>query len=69
MKKQKSICLSHGIYVLDLYRDFGADVAHIDEDEIRYTIDGCHPNAAGHRRIAALLRDFCIENGLIGDKT
>ncbi len=66
---QKSICLSYGMYVLDLYRDFGADVAHIDEDEIRYTIDGCHPNAAGHRRIAALLRDFCIENGLIGDKT
>lgn len=64
---QKRICLSHGMYVLDLYHDFGIDIAHSDADEAQYTLDGCHPNAAGHARIAEYLYQFCKDHGLIGE--
>ena len=66
---QKSICLSYGIYALDLYTELGADMAYCDSDELRYTLDGCHPNIEGHRYIANLLYQFCIDNGLFGNKS
>ncbi|MBR0144337.1 MAG: SGNH/GDSL hydrolase family protein [Clostridia bacterium] len=55
----RRICGENRIPVLDLFRDFKADAAHSDVDEARFTLDGCHPNAAGHRRIAEMLTAFC----------
>lgn len=65
VKMQKEICLEQGMFVLDLFRDFGADIAHSDADESHYTLDGCHPNSTGHRHIAELLYMFCTENTII----
>ncbi len=65
---QKRICEEEDVYVLDLFHHFGADIAHSDDDEARYTLDGCHPNDAGHRLIAEALHAFCLEHQLLPGK-
>ena len=54
----REVCAARDIPVLDLYGASGVDVAHSDEDFRRYTLDGCHPNEAGHALLAEALRDF-----------
>lgn len=61
----EQICRETGIFTLDLFRNFGIDIAHIDEDFKTYTLDGCHPNENGHLRIAEILSEFCRKNRLI----
>lgn len=61
----EQICRENGICTLDLFRNFGIDIAHSDADFETYTLDGCHPNENGHLRIAELLSEFCRENRLI----
>ena len=63
VRVQSQICRENQICVLDLFHNFKADIAHSDEDEARYTLDGCHPNANGHRMIADALYEFL--NGMI----
>jgi len=58
----KKICCEYGIPVLDLYHDFGIDIAHNDADYKTYTLDGCHPNEAGHARIAEYLYKWWMEH-------
>jgi len=65
---QKEICRKAEIRYIDLYHDFGIDIAHCDEDFIKYTIDGCHPNANGHKRIADFLGDFCLSHSIVEEK-
>lgn len=48
---------NNNIPVLDLYHDLGID-PDIKEDFEKYTIDGLHPNAAGHAVIADKLYEF-----------
>lgn len=47
----------HGIPVLDLYNSLPLDPDR-EEDRLRYTTDGLHPNDAGHELIARALHDF-----------
>lgn len=54
----REVRAARDIPVLDLYGASGVDVAHSDEDFRRYTLDGCHPNEAGHALLAEALRDF-----------
>ena len=61
----REACRFHNILVLDLYDGFGVDIAHSDEDFDTYTIDGCHPNENGHKRIAELLYEYCSNVGLL----
>ncbi|MBQ7153714.1 MAG: SGNH/GDSL hydrolase family protein [Clostridia bacterium] len=64
----RQICAEYHFFVLDLFRDLGADIAHSDTDEAHFTLDGCHPNTAGHKRIADMLASLCKEHRLIGEK-
>ena len=59
------ICDKKHIDILDLYHNFSADIAHSDSDEIEYSLDGCHPNPAGHRLIANALLSFLKKKHLI----
>ncbi len=43
-----------GVSVLDLYNTLGID-PDLEDDRTRYTIDGLHPNDAGHAKIAEAL--------------
>ena len=54
----REVCAARDIPVLDLYGASGVDAAHSDEDFRRYTLDGCHPNEAGHALLAEALRNF-----------
>ena len=64
----KQICLEENLLVLDLFHNFSADIAHSGDDEARYTLDGCHPNSAGHKLIAESLLAFCIQHRLLAGK-
>ncbi len=44
----------YGVEVLDLYNTLGVDPDN-EDDRARYTIDGLHPNDAGHELIAEAL--------------
>ena len=46
-----------GIHVLDLYRDLGINPLD-PEDFEKYTVDGLHFNAEGHKVLANKLKDF-----------
>lgn len=59
------VCAENDVPVLDLYHDFGIDIAHCDADFEKYTIDGCHPSVDGHRRIAEFLYEYCKNIGLL----
>lgn len=48
---------ANGVPVLDLYNVLPLDPDR-DDDRLAYTIDGLHPNDAGHRMIADALRRF-----------
>ena len=50
-----STCNRKGVPVLDLYSNSGMDIAHNTTVRNYYTIDGVHPNAAGHERLALLI--------------
>ena len=50
----------HGVAVLDLYNTLQIDPDR-EEDRLRYTTDGLHPNDAGHEAIASALYDFLRE--------
>ncbi len=50
---------ARGVPVLDLYHDLGIDPDK-PEDFEKYTIDGLHPNDAGHAVIADKLYEFLI---------
>ncbi len=47
----------NGVPVLDLYNELPLD-PDLEEDRRAYTIDGLHPNDAGHALIAEVLRRF-----------
>lgn len=47
-KTVERVCLEYGIPCLDLHRDF-------EFDHRKHTIDGCHPNEAGHRLLADVI--------------
>ncbi len=64
----KDVCREFDVPYLDLYDDFGIDVAHSDDDFETYTLDGCHPNEAGHKRIAEQLYGFCLARHMIAGK-
>ena len=59
----RRFCREQELPAPDPYRGPGADIAHSDADEARYTLDGCRPYAKGHRLIADTLYAFCKENG------
>ena len=50
----------NGVAVLDLYNKLPLDPDR-EEDRLAYTIDGLHPNDAGHELIASALFDFLSE--------
>lgn len=56
---QLKICGEENIPCLDLFHDPEIDIAHRDSDFQNFTLDGCHPNENGHRRIAEKLYRFC----------
>ena len=51
--------VSRGVAVLDLYNKLPLDPDR-EEDRLAYTIDGLHPNDAGHELIASALMDFLL---------
>jgi lysophospholipase L1-like esterase len=46
----EALCEENGIYCLNLHKDF-------DFDWQKHTVDGCHPNAEGHKLIADAIVD------------
>ena len=50
----------NGVAVLDLYNELPLD-PDLEDDRLAYTIDGLHPNDAGHKMIAAKLYEFLLE--------
>jgi len=64
---QRKICEEENIPFLDLYHDPEIDIAHRDSDYQHFTLDGCHPNENGHRRIAEKLYQF-YQNAVSGGR-
>ena len=54
-----------GFLLLDLQEDPEIDVSRSDADYEAFTLDGCHPNEAGHRKIAEKLLRLSRDNGIL----
>ena len=50
----------HGVEVLDLYNTLPLDPDR-EDDRTAYTIDGLHPNDAGHEMMAKALYEFLVK--------
>jgi lysophospholipase L1-like esterase len=61
----REICARYDIPTLDLYYNSDMDIPGSDEDNERYTLDGCHPTIAGHKLLAEKLYEFVMVNKLL----